>query len=232
LLRGAEADTSSHMTRVLYFAACRERAGKDEESIDLDGRTVAEAVAVLGAAYPELAKILPHCRVAVNHAFVDEDHVIESGAELALIPPVAGGNVGPVRARVLETPLSIDAVVDRVMHSAAGAEVVMIGTVRDHAAGEGVESLRYEAYVPMAEKVIDSIVREVEAEFPGVRGAVDHRVGHLAIGERAVVVAASAPHRKDAFDAAQRIIDRLKEDAPIWKHERRTSGEIWVGLGP
>jgi molybdopterin synthase catalytic subunit len=109
---------------------------------------------------------------------------------------------------------------------------VMIGTVRDHAAGTKVESLRYEAYAAMAVKIIDGIVRDVEAEHDGVRGAVDHRVGHLAIGDRAVVVAASSPHRGEAFAACQRIIDRLKEDAPIWKHEHREGGVVWVGLGP
>ena len=114
------------------------------------------------------------------------------------------------------------------------ADAVMVNTctVRDHAEGIGVESLEYEAYAAMAEKVMRGIVGEVEAEFGGTRGAVLHRTGHLSIGDRAVVVAVSSPHRAEAFGACQRIIDRLKEDAPIWKREHREGGVVWVGLGP
>lgn len=141
-----------------------------------------------------------------------------------------------VRAQILSTPLDVEAVISRVVHHGAGAQVVLVGTVRDHTptkeGREGVTALKYEAYIEMATKVIAAIVREVEAEFEGVRGAVDHRTGELALGDRAVVVAASAPHRADAFAACSRIIDRLKEDAPIWKHETRSSGQVWVGLGP
>lgn len=142
-----------------------------------------------------------------------------------------------VRAQILATPLDVEAVIKRVVHHGAGAQVVLVGTVRDHTptndgGSEGVTALKYEAYAEMATKVIANIVREVEGEFEGVRGAVDHRTGALSLGDRAVVVAASAPHRADAFAACSRIIDRLKEDAPIWKHETRSSGQVWVGLGP
>lgn len=225
------------MVTVLYFAACRERAGTEREALELGGKRVADALEALKARHPSLGEVLPYCRFAVDQAFTDPEHVLEDGQELALIPPVAGGHSAPgssapVRARVLETPLSVDEVLERIHHPGCGAEVVMIGTVRDRAAGAVVESLRYEAYAAMAEKIIDGIVREVEAEHEGVRGAVDHRIGHLAIGDRAVVVAASSPHRAEAFAACQRIIDRLKEDAPIWKHEHREGGVVWVGLGP
>lgn len=150
-------------------------------------------------------------------------------------------------ARVLERPLSVDDVIAVVKHPAAGAVVVMIGMVRDHtvrpaspsdgdraAAGTtvGVERLEYEAYAAMAEKVMGQIVDEAAAKWPGVRAAVDHRTGALAIGDLAVVVAVSSPHRKEAFAACAYIIDRLKEDAPIWKREHGDDGTTWVGLGP
>ena len=73
---------------------------------------------------------------------------------------------------------------------------------------------------------------EVEAAFPPVRVACHHRLGVLPVGELAVVVAAAAPHRKTAFDACQRFIDRLKEDVPIFKHEERLDGSVWIGMGP
>lgn len=150
--------------------------------------------------------------------------------------------------RVLERPLSVDDVIAVVKHPAAGAVVVMMGMVRDHTLrpampgsdGEhaavsttvNVERLEYEAYAAMAEKVMGQIVDEAAARWPGVRAAVDHRTGALAIGDLAVVVAVSSPHRKEAFAACAYIIDRLKEDAPIWKREHGDDGTTWVGLGP
>jgi molybdopterin synthase catalytic subunit len=141
-----------------------------------------------------------------------------------------------VSARVLDTPLSVDDVIGRVKHEGAGAIVLMIGTVRNHTrkdeATVAVQRLDYEAYGEMAVKVMTQICDEAAAAWPGVRAAVDHRTGALALGDLAVVVAASAPHRKDAFAACSFIIDRLKEDAPIWKREHGDDGVVWVGLGP
>jgi molybdopterin synthase catalytic subunit len=138
------------------------------------------------------------------------------------------------RVRILETPLSVDACIEAVRRPTAGAIVVMIGLVRDHAlhddARVAVTRLEYEAYVPMAEQVMTGIVREVEVA--GVRACVHHRVGSLAVGDVAVVVVVSAPHRHEAFEACRRVIDRLKEDAPIWKREHGSDGVAWVGLGP
>lgn len=139
-------------------------------------------------------------------------------------------------ARVLERALSVDEVIEAVRHEGAGAIVVMLGCVRDHTCKHGarvdVTRLEYEAYAPMAEKVMAAIVLEAASAWPGVRAAIDHRVGALALGDLAVVVAASAPHRADAFAACAFLIDRLKQDAPIWKHEHGSDGISWVGLGP
>lgn len=220
---------------VLYFAAARERAGTDSERLDLAGMSVQSAMDMVVARHPDLAAIRPQLRVALNQAFAAPEDLIPPAAELAMIPPVAGGDGREHvsdRVCVRHAPLSVDETLEQVAHPSCGAQVLMIGVVRDHNEGESVEGLRYEAYVPMAEKVITDIVHEVETRYPGVRCAVQHRVGQLEIGDRAVVVAVGAPHRKDAFVACQEIIDRLKENAPIWKHEHRAGGQIWVGLGP
>ncbi len=146
-----------------------------------------------------------------------------------------------LKARVVDRPLSLDGCVARVQHAGAGAVVVMMGCVRDHTTKNGqrvaVTGLDYEAYVEMAEGVIADIVAAVEAEHAlpgsgGVRGYVEHRTGSLAVGDTAVVVAVSSPHRKSAFVACEAIIDRLKHDAPIWKREHDEHGVTWVGLGP
>ena len=92
--------------------------------------------------------------------------------------------------------------------------------------------LEYEAYVEMAEQVLADIAEEIEREWPGTRLAIHHRVGSLSVGETAVVIAAAAPHRAEAFEACRAAIDRLKHRAPIWKKEIGESGEAWLGLGP
>lgn len=222
------------MVRVLYFAAARERAGVSVDEIDAGGRTVADVLRLVVEKRPALASVVGQCRVAVDQAFAKPADVVADGAEVALIPPVAGG---AKKARVLDAPLSVDEALAAVKGPEIGAIVVMLGTVRDHVSVEGVRQdgvakLEYEAYVEMAERVIEGIVVEAEGKWPGVRGFVSHRTGSLSIGDVAVVVAAAAPHRGEAFDACRRIIDRLKEDAPIWKREHRTSGVVWVGLGP
>lgn len=140
------------------------------------------------------------------------------------------------RARVLEHPLSVDDALRAVRHEGAGAVVIMLGTVRNHTPRDGrtvgVERLDYEAYAAMAEKVMGGILDEARARWPGLRAAVDHRTGALVVGDVAVVVAVSAPHRAEAFAGCAFIIDRLKEDAPIWKREHGDDGTTWVGLGP
>lgn len=138
--------------------------------------------------------------------------------------------------RILAEPLSVERCMRDVLHGGAGAVVIMVGCVRDHTRHDDthveVTRLDYEAYDEMAKKVIGAIVHEAAARFPGTTTSVEHRTGTLAVGDLAVVVAASAPHRKDAFRACEHVIDRLKADAPIWKKEHGTDGVIWVGMGP
>jgi molybdopterin synthase catalytic subunit len=112
----------------------------------------------------------------------------------------------------------------------------MLGLVRDHTRVNGdvvaVSRLHYEAYVSMAERVIAELCTQLTTELPGVRAAVAHRVGDLVPGDLAVVVAVSSPHRKEAFVGCERLIDRLKHAAPIWKREHGDNGVVWVGIGP
>jgi molybdopterin synthase catalytic subunit len=146
-----------------------------------------------------------------------------------------------MRVLLSPAPLSVDAALTEVAHSGAGAIVIMLGTVRDHTLkpdADGVQGpvavtqLDYSAYDEMAARVLGDVVDGVCAEWPGVRCAVHHRTGTLALGDVAVVVAASAAHRHDAFRACEALIDRLKKDAPIWKREHGADGVVWVGLGP
>lgn len=126
-------------------------------------------------------------------------------------------------------PLSLDAVVAVVAHPGAGAVVTFVGAVRDSNAGHAVTRLEYEAYPSLATAEMGRILAEIAAELPGARVAVHHRTGSLDVGDAAVVCAASAPHREEAFDACRRVIDRVKARVPIWKREHGPDGPYWVG---
>lgn len=215
---------------VLYFAAARERAGLAEERLAAPAPgTVRALLAELSARHPSLVPLLPHLRVAVNQAFVGLDEVVPEGAEVALIPPVAGG---AGLFRVVERPPTLDEVVAAVRDAARGGLVTFTGVVREESRGRKVVRLTYEAYLAMAERVLAGVGAEAEQRWPGVRLAIVHRVGVLQPGEVAVVIAAAAPHRSEAFEACRFAIERLKRDAPIWKRETYQDGEEWVGLGP
>ena len=129
---------------------------------------------------------------------------------------------------VRDAPLSVDEVVRAVSDDAAGGSVVFVGTVRDRDGGRTVTQLGYEAH-PSVDAVLRSVAKVV-ASYPVRALAAVHRVGELAIGDIAVVVAVSCPHRGEAFDACRQLIDDLKTSAPIWKHQRFTDGtDEWVG---
>lgn len=124
---------------------------------------------------------------------------------------------------------SVDEAIAHVQHAGAGAVCVFLGTVRDVNEGRAVVKLEYEAYASMAVAEMARIADEIAAEEPGVRLAVVHRTGMLAVGDVAVVCAASAPHRGEAYRACRALIDRVKERVPIWKREHGPDGAYWVG---
>jgi len=130
---------------------------------------------------------------------------------------------------IRDQPLSVDEVVAAVHDPAAGGLVVFVGTVRASDHDRDVDRLDYEAHPSAAERM-RQVAEDVAKRFPAVAVAATHRVGSLQIGDIAVVVAASCPHRGEAFDAARALIDDLKATVPIWKHQVFADGdEEWVG---
>ena len=117
-------------------------------------------------------------------------------------------------------------------HPAAGGTVVFVGTVRNQTKGRAVVKLEFEAYEPMAIKEMKKIADAVSNKWSALKVCIHHRVGSLAIGEIAVIIAVSTPHRKAAFDACEYAIDTLKETVPIWKKEVFEDGEVWVAAHP
>jgi molybdopterin synthase catalytic subunit len=208
---------------VRLFAVVRERAGRDRVELTLDDdATVADLVHALGG-QPGLEGLMARLpvRVAVNREYADPGARIAPGDELAVIPPVSGGDER-VHARVTGEPLSLADVAAGVSDPTCGAIVCFEGTTRD------VERLEYEAYVEMAEERIAQIVAEAVERHGVCSAAAEHRVGGVPLSEPSVAVAVSAAHRGEAFAAAREIIDRIKAEAPIWKKEIDGGEERWV----
>jgi len=137
--------------------------------------------------------------------------------------------MNPNQAIVTAEPIDEAAVRAAVEADTSGAVVVFLGVVRNHDAGRDVLSLDYQAH-PDAERFLAECVRRM-ADDTGLAVAAAHRVGELRIGDVALVAAASAPHRADAFDACERLVDLIKQQVPIWKRQHFTDGvSEWVGL--
>jgi molybdopterin synthase catalytic subunit len=217
------------LVRVRYFAVVREILGVAEESLELPaGARVGDVLDRVTARDPRLARLRRVLRGARNLAVAPDSEPLAEGDEVALIPPVMGG---APRWRVSAAPVSVDEAVALVRHPGAGAIVLFVGTVRDEHAGRRVTALEYEAYEEMAARVLAEVGAALEAAAPGVRVALLHRVGRLEVGDCAVVIACSAPHRAEAFEACREAIERLKREVPVWKKELGEDGATWLGLG-
>jgi molybdopterin synthase catalytic subunit len=218
----------SMTVRVRLFAILRERAGS--EAIDLEmptGSTVAEAMTALGRE-PGLEGVIGRIDLAtaVNRDYADAGTVLAPGDELALIPPVSGGERA-VHARVTAAPLSIERIAALVVRPSAGAVVTFQGVTRE------VDRLDYEAYEEMAQERMLAILTDCLEAHGLTAAAAEHRVGSVPLGEASVVVSVAAGHRGEAFAGAREAIDRIKAEAPIWKREVEGGESRWVeGTNP
>ncbi|RFU86319.1 molybdenum cofactor biosynthesis protein MoaE [Streptomyces triticagri] len=136
----------------------------------------------------------------------------------------------PIRLLAIrDTPLSLDEVHAAVQDAAAGGTAFFVGTVRNHDGGQDVDALGYSSH-PTAQAELRRVAEKVVADHPVRALAAVHRVGELAVGDAAVIVAVSCPHRAEAFEACRKLIDDLKHEVPIWKHQQFSDGtEEWVG---
>jgi len=224
--------------RVRLFARYREATGQERLELDLpEGETVESAWSAVVARHPVLSQFRPFTLFAVGHDYVPPDHRLRTGDELCLFPPVSGGADGDGQAspddliQVVTHPLSSDAAAALVDDPGAGGIVIFSGVVRNETGGRRVKFLEYEAHPAMAEVKMREIAAVIRARWPGVRRvAMQHRVGRLEIGEASVLIAVSAAHRGEAFDACEFAIDTLKQTVPVWKKEHFEDGEVWVGL--
>ena len=132
------------------------------------------------------------------------------------------------RFRVTSDPLDVTAVSSIVSSADCGAVATFVGLVRNENGGRRVLWLEYEAYQPLAVKAFARIDEEAGERWPSIGLAIHHRIGRLEIGDASVVIAAASPHRAEAFAACRYAIERIKQIAPIWKHEHFEGGETWI----
>jgi len=215
---------------VRFFAHLRERVGRAELQVELEGETSVEALRrwIIGR-HPELAADLGRYPVVVDGEVRSAGFALHEGAEVAWLPPVAGGAAGEVvSVFITAEPLDTQALAAAVSHPAAGAIALFLGVVRDHEGDRAVERLEYEAYEGLATKRLRAVADECLAKWPEARIALAHRVGPLDIGEASVVVAVATPHRAEAFDCCRTLMDRVKVAVPVWKKSIGPDGDKWV----
>jgi len=216
--------------KVRLFAGLHDLLGEREVSFDLaEGATVAELRHELERRYPVVTPFLPTLICAVDEEYVDLEHTLKDGDDVAIIPPVSGGSdvLGPFE--VSAAPLDSQRLVAAVCKDESGAVVLFHGVARNRSEGRRVVALEYDAYPGMAEKKLREVAEEVAARWPLTGIGILHRTGRLAIGEASLLVAVSSPHRREAFEACHYAVDRIKETVPIWKKEIWEDGDgAWV----
>jgi len=222
--------------RVLFFGFVRDIVGRAAEDAELPpGATAGTLFDDYARRYPLLAPLVTDLVIAKNRAFVRPSEPLTEGDEVALLPPVSGGRpepaeiVGPGRYFLLTySPLRPECISRRLLTGTEGAVVTFEGTTRNQSGGRLTRYLDYQGYEAMALKALSELGNAVVAAHSLTAIAIAHRLGRVLIGERSVVIMASAPHRSAAFRATEEAIDRLKKTVPIWKRETFVDGAVWV----
>ena len=221
---------------IRLFATLKDRVGSPQIEIELpESSTVEQLLTAVAADYPKLAPAIPTALVAVNKAFASAHTPLEAGDEVALFPPVSGGDFPyPTYFALSEDAPDIHAIHARLTQPDIGAIVTFTGSVRGQTERDGLPAetiyLEYEAYSSMAEIKMAQIAEEIWARWPQVKGiAIVQRVGKLEVGDSTTFVACASGHRdQGVFEAARYGIDRLKEIVPVWKKEVGRDKSVWV----
>ena len=221
---------------ILLFATLKDAAPGGQLEIEVpDGVRVSDVWDAAIERAPQLAKWRQHARVAVNQSYAHDDEIVPANAEIALIPPVSGGESEPF-VQVRETELSLDEVVRAVqgeMGGKAGAICTFLGVVRSNSTDpqgnrhDDISFLDYEAYAPMAQREMRAICDYVRKNWDGAC-AITHRTGRLNVGEASVAIAVATAHRAASFEACRYAIETLKKQVPVWKRETASDGFWWV----
>jgi molybdopterin synthase catalytic subunit len=215
--------------RVSLFGPAVDAAGTDRLEFALGSPAVlGDLIGLLCAKYPRLAAAGSSLRYAVNEEYAGRDRPLADGDEVAVIPPVAGGQ--EVRVQLTREPVSAAQLAPLVSRAGCGAIVTFEGIVRAEQSEHGsLEALEYSAHESMALRLMERIREHVTRRFAVADAVFVHRLGRLAIGECSIAIAVAAPHRGAAFEACRFIIEAVKADVPIWKKDIWSDGQTsWV----
>lgn len=228
----------SNHARVLFFATLRDIVGTREASVEFpDGAHISEIKTLVLQKFPGLQKSMETVIVAMDHEFAFDDQIVIDGAEVAMFPPVSGGEHDaqnhPTLIAVVEDEIDIDEIVAKITLPTTGAVSVFAGTVRGYtnrSVERSTDHLVYEAYQEMAAEKLSQIAVEIRSRWKEIEGiAMVQRTGKLFPRTVSVIVACSSSHRDNGiFEAAKYGIDRLKEIVPVWKKEVSPEGEEWI----
>ena len=214
------------IVKIMLFAMLKEALGECIE-IDLpEPVTVDGLLRRFGEDYPQFSHALDSLNVAVDYSYCKGDREIAPGAEVAIFPPVSGGQAGA--HTIVGEAIDLGKLVAKVASPGAGGIATFLGVVRDNSLGREVLYLFYEAYPPMAIKEMNRLEAEVRQRWEIEAIAIAHRIGRLEIGEASVGIAVSSAHRREAIEACHFAIDRLKQTVPVWKKEYWKGGEVWI----
>jgi molybdopterin synthase catalytic subunit len=222
--------------KVLFFGLLKDICGRTEDRLELPaGASIRAVFDHYAALFPQLGDMARSIVMARNHEFAGPADVLAEGDEVALLPPVSGGTplheIADAEGHffiLTRDPIDSRSAETRLLQGLDGAVVTFQGVVRNNTRGRETLRLEYECYEGMAIRKMAEIGREIARGFAISRIAMLHRLGTMEIGEASVVVIATAPHRRPAFEAALEGINRLKRLVPIWKKEFFADGEVWV----
>jgi len=218
--------------RVLLFGVLKDMFPEVIDSLQMPaGATVATLLDHFRALAPQQDRLWMSLAVAVNQQYASPAQLLADGDEIALLPPVSGGNHASHVALVRE-PIQAERLVHKLKQGEDGAVVVFDGIVRDNTRGRRTLYLVYEAYEEMALKQMCALAQEATQRFAIRDVLLVHRLDRLNVGETSVLIAVASAHRAAAFDACRWLIDRLKKTVPIWKKEHFEDGAVWADGEP
>jgi molybdopterin converting factor subunit 1 len=215
---------------VLLFGQAREWVGSSSLDFTLDApATVESAFTILKSQHPQLAEMERSLLFAVNEEYASLSQPLSDGDQLAVLPPVSGGEAESRDIiEITREPIDIAGLRARLLEGNSGAVVIFDGVARNNTKGRRTLYLEYEGYEQMARRTMEQIGREVHERWPINRVGIIHRLGRIDITESSVVIVVTSAHRKVAFEACHYAIDRLKKIVPIWKKEYFEDGAVWV----
>jgi molybdopterin synthase catalytic subunit/molybdopterin converting factor small subunit len=213
----------------LLFGQAREWIGSSNLDLTLEApATVETAFAILKSLHPRLADMERSLLFAVNEEYASPSHPLSDGDQLAVLPPVSGGETSRDIFEITREPIDIADLRARLLEGDSGAVVIFDGVARNNTKGRHTLYLEYEGYEPMSLRTMEQIGREVRERWPINRLGIIHRLGRIDTTESSVVIVVTSAHRKIAFEACHYAIDRLKKIVPIWKKEYFEDGAVWV----